>query len=823
MSSPSTPSPAPEEITPDPAAVQTPILELDLPEPDHAATISAETSVAKKSVTAVMALLDEGSTVPFIARYRKEVTGGLDEVEITAVKDRLTFHRELFDRKKTVLGTIASQGKLTDELREAILATETRTALEDLYAPYRPKRRTRATIAKEKGLEPLADRIWAQDDTTGDPLEIAKTFVDAEKGVETVDDALAGARDILAERIAETAEWRAEIRELTRKEGKLRCKAARGKADETSKFQDYYDHAEPVSAIPSHRVLAIRRGEKEGFLSFAISMDEERARSLLTTHVVTERASIWTEALIAAAHDAYDRLLSVQVETDLRTDLKGAADETAVEVFAENLKELLLAAPFGPRGTIGIDPGFRTGCKVAVLDGTGRLVEHGVVYPTEPRKDVAGTEKALGGWISKHDVAAIAIGNGTGGRETFQVVRSYLAENHPQVVAILVNESGASVYSASPVAREELPDVDLTVRGAVSIGRRLQDPLAELVKIDPKSIGVGQYQHDVDQKRLREKLDDVVVSCVNKVGVDANTASASLLSYVAGLGPSLAKALVKHRDSNGPFDSRDGLTSVPRLGAKTFEQCAGFLRIKGSNPLDDSAVHPERYGLVERIASDLGVEVQALVGASDRLKAIEVDRYVGDDVGRYTLDDIVSELEKPGRDPRADFEAPEYRDDVNSIGDLTEGMDLSGVVTNVTHFGAFVDIGVHQDGLVHVSELAHRFVKDASEVVRVGQKVQVRVTSIDRDRNRIGLSMKARQEAPAGTGGGGGRGRRPGRGRPGEGSGQGRGDGQGRRRGKGPAPAPTQREPQRPPISEGPWAKLEQLMKQQKQGKQRGK
>ncbi|MEZ4653834.1 MAG: Tex family protein [Candidatus Eisenbacteria bacterium] len=714
-----------------------------VPEPSYAKLIAPEVQLTVASVAAVIALLDEGCTVPFVARYRKEATGGAEDFAIQQILDRLQFHRELWQRRNVILESIASQGKLTPELRAAIVGAVTRAELEDLYLPYRPKRRTRATIAKERGLEPLADRMWAQAERAGRPEEHAATFVDEEKGVATADDALQGARDILAERITETAEWRARVRELTWRRGRVRTQVSRGKAGTTSKFTDYYDYSEPVERIPSHRILAILRGEQEGFLSMSIRPETEQAVELLNRAVVT-RTSIWDEQLRSAVADGCDRLLFPQIETEIRVQLKEQADLEAIRVFATNLRELLMAPPLGGRPVMAIDPGFRTGCKVVVLDATGRLLDHGVVYPTEPRNDVAGTESALDRWFRVHpDLAAIAIGNRTGGRETFAVVRSYLKKRDRNVLVVSVNESGASVYSASEVAREELPEHDVTVRGAVSIGRRLQDPLAELVKIDPKAIGVGQYQHDVDQKLLRTKLDEVVEWCVNQVGVDLNTASVTLLQHISGLGPKLARSIVTHRDQNGPFPDRAALGKVAGLGRKTFEQAAGFLRVKGGkNPLDDTAVHPERYALVERIARDAGRPLARLAGDPEAVRTIDLRRYVDDSVGLYTLQDIVTELEKPGRDPRRDFETVDFREDVQTIEDLTSGMILNGTVTNVTNFGAFVDIGVHQDGLVHVSQIADRFVRDPAEELHVGQTVRVKVLEIDLDRRRIALSIK---------------------------------------------------------------------------------
>ncbi|MCA9726784.1 MAG: RNA-binding transcriptional accessory protein [Candidatus Eisenbacteria bacterium] len=714
-----------------------------VPEPSYAKLIAPEVQLTVSSVAAVIALLDEGCTVPFVARYRKEATGGAEDFAIQQILDRLQFHRELWQRRNVILESIASQGKLTPELQAAIVGAVTRAELEDLYLPYRPKRRTRATIAKERGLEPLADRMWAQAERAGMPEEHAAAFVDGEKGVATVDDALQGARDILAERITETADWRARVRELTWRRGRIRTQVSRGKAGATSKFTDYYDYSEPVERIPSHRILAILRGEQEGFLSMSIQPETEQAVELVNRAVVTRR-SIWDEQLRLAVADGCDRLLLPQIETEIRVQLKETADLEAIRVFATNLRELLMAPPLGGRPVMAIDPGFRTGCKVVVLDATGRLLDHGVVYPTEPRNDVVGTESALDRWFRAHpDLVAVAIGNGTGGRETFAVVRSYLKKRDRNVLVVSVNESGASVYSASEVARDELPEHDVTVRGAVSIGRRLQDPLAELVKIDPKAIGVGQYQHDVDQKLLRTKLDEVVEWCVNQVGVDLNTASMTLLQHISGLGPKLARSIVTHRDQNGPFPDRAALGKVAGLGRKTFEQAAGFLRVKGGkNPLDDTAVHPERYALVERIARDAGRPLARLAGDPEAVRTIDLRRYVDDSVGLYTLQDIVTELEKPGRDPRRDFATVDFRDDVQTIEDLTSGMILNGTVTNVTNFGAFVDIGVHQDGLVHVSQIADRFVRDPAEELHVGQTVRVKVLEIDLDRRRIALSIK---------------------------------------------------------------------------------
>ena len=711
--------------------------------PDYAALIGTELGIPARSVAAVITLLDEGATVPFIARYRKEATGGAEDVVIAKTQELVTHHREFFERKKTILQSIHDQGKLTPELRSAIESAATRASLEDLYLPYRPKRRTRATIAKEKGLEPLAERMWAQADASGKPEDIAREFVSAEKGVDTPEDALAFARDIVAERIVEDAAWRSSMRDLAWSRGQVISQAARGKADIKSKFSDYYEFSEPVARIPSHRFLAILRGESEGFLSHRIAPDADQARALLRSLVVKKGQSIWRPHVELACDDAYDRLLSHQLETEIRAELKMKADESAIDVFAANLRELLMAPPFGASSVMAIDPGFRTGCKVVILGPTGTLRDHGVVYPTEPRADIAGTHQALDRWFAKFtDIACVAIGNGTGGRETFTVVNDYLKAHRKNITVVLVNESGASVYSASEVAREELPNHDVTVRGAVSIGRRLQDPLSELVKIDPKAIGVGQYQHDVDQKRLKEKLDHVVIACVNHVGVDVNTVSAPLLQYVSGLSARIAQAIVARRDTEGPFRSRTEFKKVPGLGPKTFEQAAGFLRVKGDNPLDNSAVHPERYALVERIARDHNQSVAGLIGDAKAVRAIDIKRYADDTTGLFTLQDIVAELEKPGRDPRADFEVAGFRDDVQKIEDLKKDMVLNGIVTNVTHFGAFVDVGVHQDGLVHVSKVSDRFVSNPADVLHVGQRVRVRVLDVDLERGRISLSIR---------------------------------------------------------------------------------
>jgi uncharacterized protein len=714
--------------------------------------VCKELGLPPGGVRAVVAFLAEGATVPFIARYRKEATGGLDEVAIRNIDERRTYLLELEARRSSVLSEIQSQGKLTPALESKLRGAVTKAELEDLYLPYKPKRRTRAVIAKERGLEPLADLLWAQADGLG-PEALAGSFVNAEKEVPDVAAALAGARDIVAERIAEDAELRRHARETYFKEGQIEVQKTAEHREQVTKFDAYASFAEPIGQIPSHRYLAIRRGETEGVLRAALSIDKEA----FTERAMKQRVravSPWAPQMALAVKDAVARLLLHSVEVDVRVELKLAADKSAIDIFAKNLRELLLAAPLGTRAVLGIDPGQRTGCKCVVVDETGKLLEHETVYLVQGDASVERAKQSLKAMLARHRVVAIAVGNGTHGRETEAFARDVLRETGatdglPFVVS--VSETGASIYSASDIAREEFPDLDLTIRGAISIARRLQDPLAELVKLDPKSIGVGQYQHDVFQAFLAKKLDEVVESCVNGVGVELNTASASLLSRVAGLGASVAKRIVAHRDEKGAFKSRRGLLSVPGMGPKTFEQAAGFVRVRGGeHPLDGSAVHPERYELVERIAKDLGVPVVSLIGNVELVRRIERARYVGGDVGSFTLDDICAELLRPGRDPREEFQPPKFRDDVRTLEDLKPGMALEGVVTNVTAFGAFVDVGVHQDGLLHISQLADRFVKDPSEVVKVGDKVNVRVLEVDLQRRRIALTRKSgAPDAPA--------------------------------------------------------------------------
>lgn len=710
-----------------------------------------ETGFARTQIENTVELLSEGATVPFIARYRKERTGELDEVQIRLVEERLTYYRELEERKETVFKTIDEQGKLTPELAARIDATRQKTELEDLYLPYKPKRRTKATIARERGLEPLADLIVAQELTSGTPEEVAAPFVDAEKEVPDAAAALAGAGHILAERLAEDADARALVRQLVWDEGIFVSRVAPDKAGSVTKFEMYYDYREPLKSIPSHRMLAMRRGETEEVLRLSLEAPEETILLRLKARLL-KGASIFRPLLEEVAADAWKRLIFPSIEVELRLEAKKRADEAAIAVFAGNLRNLLLAPPAGSKRVLGVDPGLRTGSKLAAVDATGRFLEHVTIYPHTGESRVAPARKELLRLLETHACEMIAIGNGTASREMEEFVKTTLADVGRQLPVVIVSEAGASVYSASEIARDEFPELDLTVRGAISIARRLQDPLAELVKVDPKSIGVGQYQHDVNQTALKKSLDAVVESCVNWVGVDLNTASWALLSYVSGIGESLARAIVRYRDEHGAFGTRQALLKVPRFGSKGFEQSAGFLRIRGgTQPLDNTAVHPERYALVEAMAADLGVSVAQLVAEPTLVSRIELKRYVTESVGLPTLRDILDELKKPGRDPRASFKMASFRDDIKEIGDLREGLILEGVVTNVTAFGAFVDIGVHQDGLVHVSHLAHRFIKDPHEAVKVGEVVKVKVLSADVQRKRIALSIKEASAAPAAT------------------------------------------------------------------------
>ncbi|MEN9975826.1 MAG: hypothetical protein RLZZ282_1832 [Verrucomicrobiota bacterium] len=724
----------------------------------HLETIARETGIAISSVSSTAKLLTEGGTVPFISRYRKEQTGSLDEVQITTIRDRMLQLAELDTRRSAILKSLEERSLLTPELKKKLEAAITLTALEDIFAPFRPKRQTRATKAIERGLTPLAD--WLLENQGADPADEAAAYVGVEKDVPTLADALAGARDIIAERVADDASLRGRVRKIYEEEAVVSSKIMYGKDEEVEaqKYRDYFEWSEPFKSIPSHRMLAIRRGEKEAFLLMRVEVPLERVTPQALPDWV-KGAGAAGQQVAQAVEDGCKRLLMPSMETEARLLAKKRADVTAINVFGENLRELLLASPLGEKRLLAIDPGFRTGCKTVVLDRSGKLLHHTVLYATAgSNTQLYEAAVEVTTLVKKHAIEAIAIGNGTGSRETEAFIKKLKLPT--SIPVVMVNESGASIYSASDVAREEFPNEDVTVRGAVSIGRRLMDPLAELVKLDPKSIGVGQYQHDVEQRALKTNLDDTVISCVNAVGVELNTASKQLLSYVSGLNATLAENIVAFRNEHGAFTSRDQLKKVPRLGEKAFEQAAGFLRVRGGHdPLDASAVHPERYGLVERMASDAGCKVGDLLTHEAARKKIDLKKYVDASVGLPTLQDILSELAKPGRDPRRQFELFSFAEGVEKPTDLQVGMKLPGIVTNVTAFGAFVDVGVHQDGLVHVSQLSDQFVRDASEVVKVGQKVQVTVMEVDLKRNRIALSMKSkpdmgdRRAAPGGGGG----------------------------------------------------------------------
>lgn len=706
---------------------------------DYANIIASQLNLGVRQVEKTVELLEAGATVPFIARYRKEATGNLNEVQIAAIRDLLLKLKEIDKRRAAILQSIEEQGKLTPELRASIENAATMTDLEDLYLPYKPKRKTRASVAVERGLQPLADALQKQYKCSVEQL--AMPFVDEAKGVGNVDDALAGARDIIAERVSEDIAARNRVRNIFRRSAMLSSKVVKAKEEEAGKFQSWFDWKENAMRAPSHRILAMFRGEAEGLLRVKIAPeDDEPVVEALERQFVRGNYES-SQQVAAAVRDSYKRLISPSIETEYYNLLKERADREAIKVFAENLRQLLLASPLGQKRTLAIDPGFRTGCKVVCLDAQGQLIHNETIYPfTSVREERAAVSK-LEALVEAFKIEAIAIGNGTAGRETEEVVKRCRFKG--KVIAVMVSENGASVYSASDVAREEFPEYDVTVRGAVSIGRRLMDPLSELVKIDPKSIGVGQYQHDVDQTMLHDSLEDVVVSCVNSVGVELNTASKELLSYVSGIGPVLARRIVDYRNRNGAFRSRHELMKVERLGEKAFEQCAGFLRVRESdNPLDRSAVHPERYALVERMAKGVDASVEELMKNKDLRSKIDINRFVSDDCGLPTLQDIMKELDKPGLDPRAKFEVFEFDKNVTKIEDLQEGMVLPGIVTNITAFGAFVDVGVHQDGLVHISQLANRRVNDPNEVVHLHQHVQVKVIEVDLRRHRISLSMK---------------------------------------------------------------------------------
>ena len=725
--------------------------------PSIARIIANELGVEEAQVAVTIEMIEEGATVPFIARYRKERTGGLDDTQLRALAERLIYLTDLNKRRDSILAAIQEQGKLTPALHKDILAVTTKVALEDLYAPYKKKRRTKATIAKEAGLEPLADRLMA--DPNLDPVKAAHDYVSSKKGVEDQSAALSGARDIIIERMAETPKLVGKIRETVWSDGKLGSTLVKGKEKEAEKFKDYFDFDEPIHKMPSHRALALLRGQKEGVLRVKLDVPHEKSREHPAVGLIRNEFGIAKKGrpaddwMIETAQSAWKSKLAPSSSTDLINRLKDAADSEAIEVFSRNMHDLLLAAPAGPKVVMGIDPGIRTGCKIAVVDATGKLLETATIYPHEPRKDRAGSMSKIVTLCKRHKVELVSVGNGTAGRETEKLVAD-ISEKMPalNLTRIMVSEAGASVYSASELAANEFPNLDVSIRGAVSIARRLQDPLAELVKIEPKAIGVGQYQHDVDQGALARSLDGVVEDCVNAVGVDVNTASAPLLARVSGLNATIAANIVAYRDEHGPFKTRTALKKVPRMGPKAFELSAGFLRImNGKNPLDASAVHPEAYSVVERIAKKTGKKIDLIIGDKAFLARLKPDAYADDTFGVPTVTDIISELEKPGRDPRPEFKTATFKDGVNKVTDLKTGMRLEGVITNVTAFGAFVDIGVHQDGLVHISELSDTFVKDPHDAVKTGQVVSVLVQNVDEKRGRISLSMKRQtgSKAPA--------------------------------------------------------------------------
>lgn len=702
----------------------------------HLGRIAGELNLPNRQVLNTFKLLEEGATIPFIARYRKEATGSLDEVQIESIQKAISKYKDLDKRKESILKSIEEQGKLTDDLKKSIDNCFDPLMLEDIYLPYKRKRKTKGSVAKEKGLEPLAQILFLQ--KHDDVERLAKEYITED--VKDIEEALEGARHIMSEWINEDQEVRNKVRFAFEKYATVKSKVSRGKDEEGAKYRDYFDFEERLNKIPSHRLLAIRRGEEEGYLRVIIAPDEEQTINKLERFVCRENTQA-SDEVFEALEDAYKRLLSPSIETEFRNLSKDKADEEAIEVFTENLRQLLLSAPLGQKSVLGLDPGYRTGCKLVVLSSNGDLVENTTIYPHPPQNQSRESLSTIDHLVNKHKVAAIAVGNGTASRETMDMLKSsHLAG---QVEIFLVNESGASIYSASAIAREEFPDKDVTVRGAVSIGRRLMDPLAELVKIDPKSIGVGQYQHDVNQPKLKSSLERVVESCVNQVGININTASKHLLTYVSGLGPTLAQNIVDYRSENGDFISRAALKKVPRMGAKAFEQCAGFLRVKaGRNPLDNTGVHPERYDLVKQIAEDNSCKVKDLISDADKRKQIDLSNYVTEEVGMPTLKDILKELEKPGLDPRGKAQPFEFAKGINKISDLNIGMILPGIVTNITNFGAFVDVGVKQDGLVHISEMADKFIENPNEVVKLQQKVQVKVTEVDIKRNRIQLSIK---------------------------------------------------------------------------------
>lgn len=705
--------------------------------------VTEEMALDRTFVRNTVELLDDGATVPFIARYRKERTGGMDEVKIRDARDRYAALLEMKARKRTILKTIRKQNKLTPELEAQIMACDQRVALEDLYLPFKPKKQTRGQAAREKGLEPFANEMLGLE-AAADPQEMGQRAATTLGDGMTVEEALQGISDILAEKVAEHAGVRGELRELARKEGVIKAKAKKGKESEVTRFQNYYDFSEKLQEIPAHRVLALRRGEKEKVLNVEFELDPAKTLAIVETHFPLGGDGPKAEYMKVVYNDAAERLLCVSIGNEVRAEVKRKADQESIEVFSENLREILLSAPAGERVVIGVDPGVRTGSKLAVVDSTGKFLDSGLIYVVKPDPKLDEAEALLRAFIEKYSPKFIAVGNGTASRETEKALRELLTKIDDPPGLVVVNESGASIYSASELGREEFPNLDITVRGAISIARRLQDPLAELIKVDPRSIGVGQYQYDVNQTLLRQKLDEVVESAVNLVGVDVNTASAPLLSYVSGIGPSVSKSIVEYRNQNGRFGSRARLMDVKGLGPKSFEQCAGFLRIRDSEiPLDNSAIHPESYYIVEKIASDLDRPIEEILGNDQGLDTLEKDKYVDDRVGLPTIEDILEELVKPGRDPRDEFQQVKFRSDVTEIKHLEDGMVLEGRVSNVTRFGVFVDIGVHQDGLVHISEISNKYIKDPTEVVKVGQIVKVKVIGVEDERSRISLSIKA--------------------------------------------------------------------------------
>ncbi|ELE6589823.1 RNA-binding transcriptional accessory protein [Vibrio alginolyticus] len=716
--------------------------------------IAQELNVRPEQVNAAVTLIDDGNTVPFIARYRKEVTGGLDDTQLRTLDSRLSYLREMDDRRQTILKSIQEQGKLTPELEQEIAQADSKTRLEDLYLPYKPKRRTKGQIAIEAGLEPLADQLWNNPQT--EPESEASKYLDADKGIADTKAALDGARAIIMERIAEDANLLEKIRNHLNRNAELVSRVVEGKEQEGEKFKDYFNHNEPLSKVPSHRALAMLRGRNEGFLTLAMNADPEQEEGARQSYCETIIADHYGVTLSSAPADTWRKQViswawrikvSMHMETELMGAMKERAEIEAIEVFATNLKDLLMAAPAGPRATLGLDPGLRTGSKIAVVDSTGKVLATDTIYPHPPQKQYDKSAQIVDQLVRKYNVDLIAIGNGTASRETDSFVADVIKRGNLKVQKIIVSEAGASVYSASELAAKEFPNMDVSLRGAVSIARRLQDPLAELVKIDPKSIGVGQYQHDVSQSMLAKRLDAIVEDCVNAVGVDVNTASAALLTRVAGLSSTIAQNIVDFRDENGRFEARTTLKKVPRLGPKAFEQCAGFLRIMdGKNPLDASAVHPEAYPVVKAISEKNNKDIKALIGDSSFLKGLHAVDYTDDNFGVPTITDIIKELDKPGRDPRPEFKTATFAEGVNSVSDLEPGMILEGVVSNVANFGAFVDIGVHQDGLVHISALTDRYVSDPREVVKAGDIVKVKVMEVDVQRKRIGLSMRMNDE-----------------------------------------------------------------------------